>query len=132
MGQGMEQLLAIYHFLLPKKWKTIDRANVSVKRGGTTAFLYENLMVASQGFCMNLNKYMLPDLDPDVAKDVESMYWSASIPTLSSVRVLLMALFQVAKHNYANEKHKSESPNACYSPLRGIRHAGHITRGWDL
>lgn len=45
---------------------------------------------------------------------------------------LLMALFQVAKQNYANARQKSESPNACYSPLNGISHAGHITRGWDL
>lgn len=40
-----------------------------------------------------------------------------------------MALFQVAKQNYANTRQKSESPNACYSPLNGISHAGHITRG---
>lgn len=43
-----------------------------------------------------------------------------------------MAIFQVAKQNYANARQKSESPNACYSPLNGISHAGHITRGWDL
>lgn len=40
-----------------------------------------------------------------------------------------MALFQVAKQNYANTRRKSESPNACFSPLNGISHAGHIT-GW--
>lgn len=38
-----------------------------------------------------------------------------------------MALFQVAKQNYANARQKSESPNACYSPFNGISHAGHIT-----
>lgn len=40
-----------------------------------------------------------------------------------------MALFQVAKQNYANARQKSESPNACYSPFNGINHAGHITGG---
>lgn len=55
-----------------------------------------------------------------------------SLPFTVRVSVLLMALFQVAKQNYANGRQKSESPNACYSPLNGISHAGHITRGWDL
>ena len=74
---------------------------------------------------------MPPDLDNDAAKDVEMKYRSSSRPLSFTVcvLVLLMALFQVAKQNYANARQKSESPNACYSPLNGISHAGHITRG---
>lgn len=55
-----------------------------------------------------------------------SLYFTAC------VLALLIALFQVAKQNYADARQKSESPNACYSPLNGISHAGHITWGWDL
>lgn len=76
---------------------------------------------------------MHPDLDPDAAKDVEIEYRSASVPTLYSACLSAVnGPFPSCQTKLCKWRQKSESPNACYSPLNGISHAGHITRGWDL
>lgn len=75
---------------------------------------------------------------PPRLKMLKPGYRSGRRPT--ALHRVLMALFQVAKQNYAKARQKSESPNACYSTFNGISHAGHITGevgrerrgGWDL